>query len=191
MVDFLNTWAQKIIVVVIICTIIEMILPEGKNKKYIKTVAGIYVVFTIIGPIISKINTKEDLNLEKYLKISNNNVIETSVSLDNNKYIEEVYKEKLSSDIKAKIKGLGYEVRDIKIQIETENKETYGNILDLNLKLGIKQEQQESKIKIEPINIGKDEVKEETRISPEEAEKIKEYLSEIYYLDKGKINVDN
>ena len=75
MVNWLNTWAQRIIIVVIICTIIEMILPEGKNKKYIKIVMGIYVVFTIISPIIAKINNKEKIDLEKYLDVNVSNEI--------------------------------------------------------------------------------------------------------------------
>ena len=189
MVDFLNEWAQKIIVVVIICTIIEMILPDGKNKKYIKTVAGIYVVFTIIGPIISKIDIKQELNLQKYFNFSGQNIVETSVTLDNNKYIEEVYKEKINSDIRAKIKALGYEVEKLNLEIETE-KEEYGAIISLDLKVIKKEQEQENSIKIEPITIGNKELKEETKISTEEAEKIKDYLAEIYYLDKKKIKIE-
>ena len=171
MVEFLNTWAQRIIVVVIICTIIEMILPEGKNKKYIKTVTGLYVVFTIISPIISKINLKESLNLEKYLNFSEENTVETSVILDNNKYIEELYKENLSSDIIAKIRVLGYDVASINVDIETKNEETYGSILSLKLKIVKNNEdKKENKIQIEPVIIGKEKLNEEIELHSEEIE---------------------
>ena len=36
-----------------------MILPEGNSKKYIKVVIGIYVLFTIVSPNITKISGKE------------------------------------------------------------------------------------------------------------------------------------
>ena len=36
MVEWISNWAESIIVAVIIATIIEMILPEGNSKKYIK-----------------------------------------------------------------------------------------------------------------------------------------------------------
>ena len=36
MISWFNSWAQGIILAVIIVTILEMIVPEGKNKKYIK-----------------------------------------------------------------------------------------------------------------------------------------------------------
>ena len=42
-----------IVIAVIISTIIEMILPSNKNKKYIQMVIGVYVLFNIISPIIS------------------------------------------------------------------------------------------------------------------------------------------
>ena len=50
MISYINTWAEKVIVAVIIGTIIELILPKGNSKKYIKTVIrniySIYYYFT-------------------------------------------------------------------------------------------------------------------------------------------------
>ena len=48
MINAMSTWAKSIILAVIVSTIIQMILPEGNNKKYIKTVIGLYILFTII-----------------------------------------------------------------------------------------------------------------------------------------------
>ena len=45
--NFLNTWLQGIIVCVIIVTIIELILPSGSTKKYIKVVLGMFILFNI------------------------------------------------------------------------------------------------------------------------------------------------
>ena len=58
MIKFISSWAGGIVLSVIIATILEMILPEGKNKKYIKTVIGVYILFAIISPIISKVTGK-------------------------------------------------------------------------------------------------------------------------------------
>lgn len=190
MIEIINSWAQKIIIVVIICTIIEMILPEGKNKKYIKTVIGIYVVFTIISPIISKTNNNT-IDLNKYFKIEDNKTIETSspVMVNTNEYIEEVYKEKLKTDIKTKIKAMNYSVKNIDLEIETENEENYGTILKLELcVLQKQQETQKSNIQIEKIVIG-EEKKEESGISDKEKEKIKQSISSIYYVPEENIIV--
>ena len=74
MVNFFSSWGQGIIVAVIIGTIIEMILPEGSSKKYIKVVIGIYILFTIISPFIqkfsgSKLSAENIFNTEKYEKM--------------------------------------------------------------------------------------------------------------------------
>ena len=104
-----------------------MILPEGKNKKYIKTVIGIYVVFTIISPIISKISNSNTLDLNKYFKTENNITIETSkpAVVDTNEYIEEVYKEKLKTDIKTNL-GIG------KLEAEGERKKLKNISITIN-----------------------------------------------------------
>ena len=190
MVEAINSWAQKIIIVIIICTILEMILPEGKNKKYIKTVIGIYVVFTIISPIISKLNNNT-LDLSKYLEINNNDeTVETSTTIDTNKYIEEVYKEKIKTDIITKIESLNYNVENINLEIETDDEETYGTILTLDLSISEqKQEEIQNKIQIEKVIIG-EQKKSKSTISEEEKEEIKQYLAEIYYINEDCIIIN-
>lgn len=186
MVEIINSWAQKIIIVIIICTILEMILPEGKNKKYIKTVIGIYVVFTIISPIISTLNNNT-LDLSKYFETNNNETVETSTTIDTNKYIEKVYIEKLKTDIKTKIEAMEYTVKNIELQIETENEQIYGTILTLSLSISEKQQEKlQNNIQIEKIVIG-EEKREESTISEKEKEEIKQYLAEIYYINEEDI----
>ena len=64
MIEWISRWAEQIVVAVIIATVIEMILPNGNNKKYVKVVIGIYILFTIISPIITKISGKNLIDLE-------------------------------------------------------------------------------------------------------------------------------
>ena len=68
----MSSWAKSIILAVIVSTIIQMILPEGNNKKYIKTVIGLYILFTIISPIISNIISWYTWLLLTYPVYSNN-----------------------------------------------------------------------------------------------------------------------
>ena len=70
---FFNGWIQGIVVAVIITIIVEMILPEGNSKKYIKIVLGIFIVFSIISPIIGevtggKFEVSSIINMDKYAK---------------------------------------------------------------------------------------------------------------------------
>ena len=74
MIDFINDWAGELVVALIIVTIIEMLLPENKTKKYVKTVIGVYIIFCIISPFINKDEFKAILketekNLEKMKRL--------------------------------------------------------------------------------------------------------------------------
>ena len=83
MVGSISSWAQGIIVAVIVATIIEMLLPNNGNGKYIKTVVGIFVLFSIISPVISKFKDKNEFtssDLALYEKNSKSEAIKTSAS---------------------------------------------------------------------------------------------------------------
>lgn len=72
MVAFFSSWAQGIIVAVIVATIVELLLPNGSSKKYVKVVVGIYILFSIIAPVVNKFANQdinaEIFNLDKYEK---------------------------------------------------------------------------------------------------------------------------
>ena len=48
MISFISSWAEQIVLAVVVATIIELILPKNKNKKYIQMVIGVYVLFNIL-----------------------------------------------------------------------------------------------------------------------------------------------
>ena len=81
MINYLSSWAEQIVLAVIIATIIELILPNSKNKKYVQMVIGIYILFNIISPVIKNkdILTFEEINLEKYASNSYEEVDQTSM----------------------------------------------------------------------------------------------------------------
>ena len=100
MIDFMSSWAEQIVLAVIVATIIEMILPKSKNKKYIQMVIGVYVLFNIISPIIkNKENFSiEKYNIENYETKSQYEVDQSSMD----KRLEKIYLEELEDIVKTK-----------------------------------------------------------------------------------------
>ena len=49
--EWFQDWINQIVLAVILCVLIELILPENASKKYVKTVIEIYLVFAIFSPI--------------------------------------------------------------------------------------------------------------------------------------------
>ena len=117
---FISSWAQGIIVAVIIATIIEMLLPNNGNGKYVKVIIGIFVLFSIISPVINKFSNSKNskIGLEDYIKKAENNTTEVSnVSLNNKETIKLMYEENLKIDIKSKITQKGYTVGNVNLEI--------------------------------------------------------------------------
>ena len=113
---------------IIIGTVIEMILPEGNCKKYIKVVIGIYIVFTIVSPVITKftgesISVSEALELDKYVQEAESSIATgNSINADNQNNIMSMYVSGLKEDIVAKLRTKEYEASNIEVEIaDTEN----------------------------------------------------------------------
>ena len=195
MIEFLSSWAQGIIVAVIIATLIEMILPNGSSKKYVKVVIGMYILFTIVSPIIKKVGGKEiDLNtidIEKYEQqiAKSDNTISRKFEDNNTRSIKDIYVSNLKADISAKLKEKGYEIDTSDIQIKDDENYT---IEKITLKL-IKMEQKQEKnneIVINTVEIGNTiSQKDSKTLSDDDKQEVKDYISETYDIDKKNINI--
>ena len=195
MIEFLSSWAQGIIVAVIIATLIEMILPNSSSKKYVKVVIGMYILFTIVSPIIKKLGGKDinlnTINIEKYeQQISkSDNTISRKFEDNNTRSIKDIYVSNLKADISAKLKEKGYEIDTSDIQIKDDENYT---IEKITLKL-IKMEQKQEKNNEIVINtveiVNTISQKDSKTLSDDDKQEVKDYISETYDIDKKDINI--
>ena len=195
MIEFLSSWAQGIIVAVIIATLIEMILPNSSSKKYVKVVIGMYILFTIVSPIIKKLGGKDinlnTINIEKYERqiSKSDNTISRKFEDNNTRSIKDIYVSNLKADISAKLKEKGYEIDTSDVQIKDDENYT---IEKITLKL-IKMEQKQEKnneIVINTVEIGNTiSQKDSKTLSDDEKQEVKDYKSETYDIDKKNINI--
>lgn len=195
MIEFLSSWAQGIIVAVIIATLIEMILPNSSSKKYVKVVIGMYILFTIVSPIIKKVGGKDinlnTINIEKYEQqiAKSDNTISRKFEDNNTRSIKDIYVSNLKADISAKLKEKGYEIDTSDIQIKDDENYT---IEKITLKL-VKMEQKQEKnneIVINTVEIGNTiSQKDSKTLSDDDKQKVKDYISETYDIDKKNINI--
>lgn len=198
MIDWFRAWSKGIVVAVIIATILEMILPDNTSKKYIKIIIGIFIVYTIISPVINQF-TGEDIS--EYIKV--NEVIETSsdvvesneISKNTTSSIKKIYTQNLENDLKTKLKAKGYVAGSVSINIS--NDESY-NIEKIDIKIdektAVAKEQKQTKtivdniksvkIKIENNNSQNNEI-----INENDKNEIKEYIKTTYEVDINKINI--
>ena len=160
MISFLSSWAEQVILAVIIATILELILPNSKNKKYVQIVIGVYVLFNIISPIIKN---KEklvfsEIDLDKYITTSTK--VEQS-SMDAR--LEKIYLDELENNIKSKFKNAGIEIIKCTIDAELDTTKKNAGIHSIDVKVkNVDDEKKISKIKqeiIEEYEISEDKIK--------------------------------
>lgn len=161
MIEFLSSWAEQIVLAVIIATIIELILPNNKNKKYIQMVIGIYILFNIISPIIKD---KEVFSFEEYN--SEQNKIETDYEIDEtsmDKRLEKIYLEELEKDVKKKFEEKGFSISKCTIDAELDTTKKNAGIHLITIK--IKGPVEETEIKKAKTELAKEYEIDEEKIS--------------------------
>mgnify|MGYP001409625182 FL=1 len=198
MISWISSWAQGIIMAVIIGAIIEMILPEGNSKKYVKIVIGVYVLFTIISPVISKITGKtiqvsDILELNKYIEeTENNSKLYVTLDEDNSNNIKDIYESSLRNDIKAKVAAKGYNAKNIKLEIEDDEEYTLKKI-DIEIYKNMEKDKKDIEtIQNVDINISQKSTENDMheKLSEKDKRKLKDYLSGVYEIDEKNININ-
>lgn len=171
MIEFFRSWCEGIIVAVMISIIIEAILPEGNHKKYVKVVIGIYIIFTILNPILGKLNTNVDFS--KQLDLAS---METSTNISTEN-IRDLYANGIKETLKHKIEEeFGYQVGSITIAYDA----SYENIEKITMSI-----QDSSVAKVEKVEIGnQSETQTQTQ---KDYPDIRNYIAENYEVDKTKI----
>lgn len=131
MINFLSSWVKNLSLALIVVSILEMLLPNNKTKKYIKMVMGLYILFSIIAPFVNNSNVLnfniEDVysNYSKEISSASATSMEGEVnqaSMDDR--LNKLYKEQLESDITQKVEEKGYDVRKCKVEAHISESDT-------------------------------------------------------------------
>lgn len=98
MIEFLVSWAEQLIVALIIIVVVEMILPsQSSYKKYIKIILGIFILYVVITPLIN--NKISSLEFKSVAAENTNNAIQYENTINYEKQIESAYKIKLKEEL--------------------------------------------------------------------------------------------
>ena len=131
MINFLSLWVKNLSLALIVVSILEMLLPNNKTKKYIKMVMGLYILFSIIAPFVNNSNVL-NFNIEDVYSDYSKEISSTSAtsmegevnqaSMDDR--LNKLYKEQLESDITQKVEEKGYDVRKCKVEAHVSESDT-------------------------------------------------------------------
>lgn len=194
--NWISGWIQGIIIAVIIGTIIEMLLPDGNCKKYVKVVIGVYILFSIVSPVITKVTGNEfrvsDIyDINTYIEVSAKSSQENIENSQQNQ-IKQVYITNLKNDMKQKIQEKGYSVKSLTLEISNDEQYTLKKIF---AQVSKKKNEENNEVKgVNEINITisntTENKEEDISISTKEQNDLKAYLSGIYNLEEKNININ-
>ena len=204
MINFLSSWAEKIIIAVVISSIIEMILPDNKNKKYVKMVMGIYILFNIISPMINQkdLLSLDSFNFESYAVTKDEPQSKELNQSSMDERLQQLYVEELENNIKTKAEEEGYKVYSCKVDATLYGKENEQGINKVALVVSEKQENSNDTtnkksdiqtINKVQINVGLNKflnnVDEEIYNSNDNENGLRDFLSNYYQIDGKKISI--
>lgn len=195
-VNFLTLWVKDIVIVFVLISIIEIIIPNGNMKKYIDMVIGFLIIIVIISPFIKLIH--QNFNMDKRIlqttqeqvKLDYNN----KLGITQEEQMETIYLEKLEGEIIDLIdENNDYEVESLDISIY-KDEERYGNIKGIQINLKETEEKEEKNMdgiiidNIKNVSIG-DKKQSNTSMIELEDDAIRDILSSKYEIPKGNIKV--
>lgn len=130
--EILKEWVSNIFIAVLLISFIEVILPSGNMRKYIKFILSIILLAIMLQPLLEykqiKYSTFEDMY---FIDDIEDTIENQELATIQNIQISSVYKLKLKNEISTIILDILHdsEIKDIKIKIyENVNRKNFGEI---------------------------------------------------------------
>lgn len=152
--DFVKEWLKNIVVLFLIISLVDLVMPKGKMKIYVDFIIGILIIFTVISPFTKLNNISLDLDRE-VSNFTDSEISGKSLSSIQENQIEEIYLSNINQElIKIIEENSDYRVEDIKIDTLPDEANIF-SIDEIKIVLSSKtdNENESSSIKVNKIKI--------------------------------------
>lgn len=177
----MNQFATSLVSSIVAITLIEMILPSNKIKKYVVFVSSIVLVIVVINPITSILN--KNIDIESVLKDNEtfilNSEYKNKMQYAKEKDMQDTYNAFLKDDIISRMKENGYLVKNVSVKVDDKTYE----VTEMELEI----EHDDGSIQNVVIDVSVSENGETENV---EVSKIKDLLCETYGVEKSNIIIN-
>lgn len=186
--EFIFSWIRDIVLLFIIITLVDLVMPKGSMSRYINFVIGLLIIFTVINPFMNLTNLDFQLDREVFKNIDHRSGYDEDIVKGQNDEIEYLYKEKLTREIKDFVESNSeHKISSIHIEIHKEE-DNFGAISYLNLWIddgNVEINEEHIEIQVQPVAL-----EYNTKIEKnDDFLDIKELISNKYEIDKDLIVV--
>ncbi|WP_432400796.1 stage III sporulation protein AF [Wukongibacter sp. M2B1] len=205
MIENIKGWIINIVTIIILISFLELLMPDGKMKKYVNLILGFIIMLVILNPIIDILSSKSDLENDVFMISSELNkseyaFISSNIEDRQRDQLVALYKDRIKKDVVYRIESK-YDVKVTKVAIEIEDsgKEKIGEIKKLEIGvMGNKIQSNDDTIPIVKIDVSDDSnTAEENRkknnnsqnndINIDLRNKIRDDVLNIYNLNKNSV----
>lgn len=201
MFESLKGWVSNIAAIIVFVSIIEIILPDGKMRKYVSLTAGVLVVLIIISPLVGAFNkgagiNMPEINFKEPIPIEELKIRGEKIEKLRSKQVLDTYKAKLERSIQEQVNEIDgvYCSKAICQITEDSNKEGFGDIQEICLYVNSKR-QESNYSKIEPISINLkntelDKAQKDMAIPEKIKDEIIKKISYTFRVSPGRIKIN-
>ncbi len=153
--EFIFSWLKDIVLLFIIITLVDLVMPKGGMARYINFVVGLLIIFTVVNPFINLANIDFQLDREVFRNIDNISKYDEEIVNGQNDQIESLYKDKIIGEIKNYIESNSdYKILSLEVEINKEE-DSFGAISYLNIMIAddIGVEESNIDIEIKPVTL--------------------------------------
>lgn len=140
MMEFLRIWVKDIFIIVVGLYFIEIVLPEGSMRKYIKFIFSVMILGVVISPLVNLGSIGEQLESEVVAAAGDmRESVYTAADLEEVQWIqmEQVYKTKLKTQVRGILSEAlpGVEIQSVEAELaEHVGEKDFGKVNKIVIK---------------------------------------------------------
>lgn len=180
--SFIGSWLRELALLFVIISLIDIIMPKGKMKRYVDLIIGIIIIFAVISPLTNLNNIYFDLDQEV------SNFTKEEITVDNieeirNEQIKDLYLSRLNKELKDIIEeNSAYSVSNISFRTTPDDENMF---IIQGVDILLSKEKVKSNILVEKIELGKDSNIVVSKVDDD----LLNLISNIIQMDTEKINI--
>lgn len=202
----LTELVRNIILIILLTTFLELIMPSSSMQRFVKVVMGLFVLIAILNPILNVIKQEQNLEAfiwqqEEWSSTQFNSVLEQSEHLQkvNQDLLWENYQQKLELQMNSLvnlISGVEDSAVQVKLQQASERYQESGELIkEVTVTVGKQEAKERREGRIKPVEIVMEEIKVEKidALSREEClieTKVVQTLSQYFGLQEEQVKVN-
>ncbi len=186
--DFIYSWIKDLVIIFIIITLVDLVMPKGSMHRYIRFVIGLLIIFAVINPFVNLGNIDFQLDKEVFRNIDNQFSINEEIIEGQESQIEMMYKDKIANELEGFIdENTEYRVSELDIEID-KTEDNFGAISYINLLIqneDMEVNEDSIGIRVKPVVL---EYKNENEVNNEFLD-LKDLISNRYEIDMDLIHI--